>query len=1693
MGSPTDVTVEMPADVRARLEDLIDRGLYVQAYGSVKEYGPLTSWSGPEALIMAIRLASHLGSSSLSMRVSARAAKKYPTHPGVQYYHTFTVLEWRGPLPAWNRLVALGELSGATPEQQADLYALRAQVAGSLRDFQTAEHWLLKAEQLHPNDAWLAIQRTYLLEAQDRYAEALEAARQAMKLHPHPYYRPGVIAQAQALQYLNRDREALELLQEASLHLESSSVETLLFALQVEMQMTDEALKTLERYERLTPLRQKGTDEWLRAQRCRLMHLAGRPVEALQLAKSLEDEFHKAIAARLEDPQHQPKRVVLPVGFVRQNYKTCAPATLAALGRFWKSPTDHLQLVAEICYDGTPQQKQREWAEKNGWTVREFKLTWEAATALLDEGIPFALTTVDTANAHLQAVVGYDTIRGTLLLRDPYNPYLREVEAKVFLEHYASSGPRGFAMVPAGEAKRLQALTLPETGHYDLLYELERALARFEREQAIAVLKKLEALDSGHRLTWTARRSIAYLDGDLKENERSVDALRKLFPKDGNLLLSKLSFLRSGPRQEHIEFLASLCREKAPEPIFLQQLASELQTDARQEKEAERLLKKSLRGRPYEAVTMQVLADLRWQQRQIETAYDLYRFAASLEDKREEPVRALFAASRHLRRHHEMIAFLRDRFARFGRYSHLSLVTLFWAEVEMSETAQAFKHLVQALEWRPDDAELRCFAADVAARFGRYDEAQRHLAAARGRTREIDWRRTAAQVASMEGKRAVALTLWREVLQAEPMARDAHEAVLQLTAETEGPQALGQHLERLQKDFPYSIDLQQLVVGWWRRDDLVKAISAAEQLVESQPTSSWARRELADMLAESDQTERALQEAELALKMEPNVPYGYCIRGFVHRKMQRHKEAAADFKQALQLAVDNDYAMRSLLEGCADHAEKKIALEFIQQELLRQVTFGGGLLVFRELAHPILEPAQLLDFLRKAHHERPDLWQSWSALMLHLAFAGQLNEASQLANQATGRFSLSPRMWVDAAQIKRMQENSAEEIEHLEIAVKLNPGWQWSAQQLAEAYERVGDFWKARRVIEAAVVHQPLNGSLHELLAHFTWRTGDRDEALARLRKGLEIDPDMMWSWDQLRNWAKDRGYPGLAEETVRNLVANRSGEARSWLLLVQLLEGEETLAEREAAVEKALQLRPRSLWAHTTKVNLLLDSQRLQEALKACRPDVYAGDIPRDLLRLEARVERSLGNTAGAMTLLERLLEAHPDYLEGWRLKASWHGDADEYEKAAQAADKIARLDPMEPVAWGYKGIWELERGRKEAAINCFRKGYELSPGYSFAGYRLFDLLLEMGQTVAAAEVLHSLRKHTPGPGVLCRDISLAVAREERHRVMDLLARLAQAEEVQAHHLDLAWEVVSGAGLAEKGLLQLQKCIVEGSANAASAEKWMKLHVRKANWSRLYLIESQTVPQKLKEAALQVWLDAFSEEARNKEDNAVSRFVDYQYLKKCLSRFGEILQGNNDLWGAVIYALISIKNYRRAAKWISGWENRKGMELWMLANISLIAERMGDDAAASAAYAAGAKLARREPFAAHICCRAAIARALAGDATEASALLAKANLQDLDDYQKIYERVARLLIAAMTRPDYRVAECDKADLIELAGRRKFRPFDVRLFKRVVKTLGQRPACRWLGWELWWRRYWPVVVIVTLSLLVVEALHQAFE
>ncbi len=325
------------------------------------------------------------------------AWREDPADPEACFYRARTTLIRRGPLATWQFLERVGSLEAATDEVRADWLATHALALGGLRDFDAAEESLARAEGIAPGRAWLRVERASLFEMEDRYDDALMASREALELWP--WYRPAVQAFAYYLQLLDREREAVAFLIEASEKIGSGVILAQLANLQVEIGLHADALLSLDRFAELSPLMDAPTRRWLSCRRSDAAYQLGEFAAAASFAIESGDPFFLALAEKLKTPEADERRVRLGVGFVRQHHQNCVPATLTALARFWGREADQLEVAGKICYDGTPDHRERSWAEANGWSVREFTVTWDAAVSLLDRGVPFTLTTVETQSA----------------------------------------------------------------------------------------------------------------------------------------------------------------------------------------------------------------------------------------------------------------------------------------------------------------------------------------------------------------------------------------------------------------------------------------------------------------------------------------------------------------------------------------------------------------------------------------------------------------------------------------------------------------------------------------------------------------------------------------------------------------------------------------------------------------------------------------------------------------------------------------------------------------------------------------------------------------------------------------------------------------------------------------------------------------------------------------------------------------------------------------------------------------------------------------------------------------------------------------------------------------------------------------------------------------------------------------------
>jgi tetratricopeptide (TPR) repeat protein len=1658
-----------------------ERGQCVDALRVAESFAPLPEWSGVEGSILAARIAANVGAPRLASRMTVRAWHTDKTHPAAQLQWGFELTTRRGPLGLWLAMREWPKHREPTPAQQADLLALRGSMVADLRDFASAEELLNRAESLGTKHPWVHLQRSHLLQHQDRIEEALVVTKAAGALYPHPFYRPVVQVQAHLLQMLDRDDEAMQLLTEADAFLQSGSIAAQLFSMLAEHGRWQEAESALERYVVLSPLMESPLEKWVTSQRARIAYHLGKREDAARFAGNLDDEFHKNFAGKLAVAQEKEERVQLDVTFVRQHFKTCAPATLAAIGRYWRMPSEHLKLAEAMCYDGTPHWQQRQWAENNGWLVREFRVTLDGAISLLARGIPFAISTVEATSAHMQAVVGFDRVRGTLLLRDPGQPYIIEAPAEDFLKRYRAFGPHGMIFLPLAERARLDGFQLPDDAVYDQYHRLWLELIKHNRARAAEIVSQMEARFPDHELVWESRLDLAAYDANNTDQAKCLDQLLEKFPNSPARLLRRLGCLRDAPRDERIKFLEKACAGKEADPALFVELARALQGDARFLPDARRWLKRAFRFRPMDTNVISVRADLFWEDGKLEEATELYRFAANLEGFRENLYQSWFIACRRTRRSDEAMAHLQDRFARFGGRSEQPALTLAWAWREMEQPGRAREVLREAAQLRPSDGLLLLRAAALVARLGDIAEGDRLLEKAKGKVRENDWLRTAAEIAEYKLNLGEVLECFRKILKLEPFALDAHAGVARTLARLEGSAAALTHLRSACAEFPHHYGLQRMLVEWSRSAGPVAVETAARELLRVDPSDAWARRELAVALCNSNRNEEALPEAIEGARIEPRNTYSFSVLGYIYRGLQKSTEAHSEFRRAVELSADNTNAIHSLLELARTDKERRDELDFVEGELIRQVVQGDGLLAFLELARPLIEPEKLLKSLRLAHSERPDLWHGWSSLMSQLGQLGQLDEARDLARAATEKFPHLPRVWLDLATVYQWRNEPEEETKAAEHAFEMNPAWNKSTLALTGVLERRGKMEDARRVYERALQHCAEDAQLHAFHAHLLWRLREKEAAFTTLERALRIAPGYEWAWGLLADWSANCGEPERAAKFSRALTQESPGEMRVWLMLARVVNEPSAMSERLAAVDKALALDATATEARDFKAELLAYAERFDEAIKACEDGAAVCTVDVHMLRgRQAWVEAQRRQFPEALRLMRAVLAENTSYVWGWNQLAQWLIQQGATVDAADALEHLLRLRPRDPWVHRQLGYLRLKKDDRAGAEKAFAIALQLAPTDEYSARNLFDLQLKSDDLNGAAATLRVMETHQPGAPTLASEIFLHLRTNDRPASIRAFEKLCASPDPEEWPLDAATDAFKRAGRSDSAMKILKAALKQPSCNPQVGVAIVHLLIgQKKGFSAVRFFLGLNSGERQRRAAAPVV-------------QGLAEMKGKLFLRWLLWRRREVLARDDAAWGQVGYALSNFQRMKEVARWLSDWRKRQNVQPWMLFNLCLALRHLGryDEANELARYVLE-KWGHREGSA-DMRLFLAIEDALAGAIPEAAEHLKRVVVRENVAHDRELVALAKALVEFQQSPVAGRRKRFKAARLQLGERfSAWRLLHVmkdirRTFRRsgnvFVREGGGWPARLWFGWKLNWQ--WLLVPLAPLAIAV---------
>lgn len=1336
-----------PNSLLQQAEEFYERCLYVSAFRAAESLGKLGKWPGVRGRLIAGRLAYQLGRAGWGTTLHQLAFREYPNEPSAIYYGALAARSRRGPLRAWLEFRHVDLPSTRTDEQQADWLAYKGSLLASLRDFDRAQEFLSQSLALYPRSAWNHLVQADLCRHRDQRDEAIVNCRKALELHAS--YRPAIQTLAELLLEANRDEEAYALLKNALASTESPLLIAQLILLCQELEKYDETLELLDQYQALAILTPtKPLESWINMMRARALYLSGRYEEAIPCARKANIDYCTHFAERLEETlraQIDPKtcRIRIPVSFVRQNRSTCAPATLAALSDYWQKPIKHEEIAERICYDGTLGHDERRWATENGFVAREFCITGQAAHDLINAGIPFSLTTLTATSGHLQAVVGYDSIGEDLLIRDPSSRSLVEATTGKLLEYYASSGPRGMIMIPQEQAARLDAINLPEAELYDLQYEIDLALSEHRRDDAMAILEKMQQQSPDHRLTLQGEFSLKRYDGNNHDCLRITQKLLERYPKDLRLVLNRLDYCREfGSRAERIELLQNALTDFGPAVRLKTMLAEEYLEDAREYRRAESELRWLLRWASRDSYAISLYSQLAWRRQRYSDSVELIRIAACNEEKTESYAQAFFNTAIRCHETQSALVWLKERHVQWGKQNSGPSLTLVWAYEVVKDIPACLTTLREVIQWRPEDGYLLCNAAIYFDRYGEHEEARRCLETAVGKVHAGVWIRTRATLALNEGELVQARQWFEELLTLSPSDGQTLDTLLDLDLQLESADKGEQRLRSLLAQWPQNTQLQERLVTWLRqfRPDAIQ--SELEKALTNDPNNAWLHREAAIAAIQRSDIETAQKHVQICLELEPNLYRNWCLLGQINFELGNRQGTREAAIHSLKLWIDNNWAMNLLISTCRTEEEFAQDFGFLLEQLRTQATLGDGILSYHKLVTSRRDAQQVLADMREAHMARPELWQSWSALIKQYLYVGMKNEAFELGKKFTERFPFSIESWLEYATVCFELEKTEVQREALERALQINPTSSEIARQLSDLHLAREDVSKAIEILRKSLAANPRDAVLHGYLAEIQWNQNQKEDAIESMRKAVTLYPGYTWAWDHFGKWCLEMQREDLAFNIARSLLSSKLTETWGYVRTAEMHLRWERPHQAYSVAQEGLSHDPLDGRLNEIYARALYLSDETQKALAACRPSVFKNEIPPELMFLESEIEFQRGNIKEAIERQSLALNVDPGNYGQWRTLLDWTEEHRNIEEHFELCEKFVALFPADAVAHGFHASALHKLKPTESLNECideYQTALRFDPTYSFAAFELFLLYLKAGRHADAEQLFHS------------------------------------------------------------------------------------------------------------------------------------------------------------------------------------------------------------------------------------------------------------------------------------------------------------------------------------------------------------------
>jgi tetratricopeptide (TPR) repeat protein len=1320
----SDITSEpkLETPIADLIKDLCKVGLYLDALTKAEsEWGPINSWDSPEKVLIAIRLYMNLGGDRKSDALLLTLWRKDKHCPDLLNRVLFYKLNKLGPILANEFLKEHEQIILTVEKYKPDLLGFKSIIQKIFKNFSKADNLLDKGIIIDPSNSWLTSLKIQLLNEQLGSDGAKEQAEKHFDAYPSPYnlrVLSNIITKADGVSAsIDFYEKHINRYQSANVWLEFAQ----LLASNHDWPKCEYAIK---QFESTRIIKDKCEEQFLLSWKGQIAIHYQNIDKAIDILSSHKGSYWKVVTENLKQSKGTLNRKIIDVPFLKQEHMTCAPTTLAALCQYWGKDFNSKDIADKICFDGTPDRKERQWLRDNDFHFREFELESDLAYSLIEHDIPFALVTTHGFSAHIQAIIGFNKQVGTLYVMDPSYSIMQEILTKETIESEAYSGARCIAFVPSEKSYLLSPFNFPASELYTLWDTYSNAEEKNDYITAKTALSSLITIDPDHRITLSAERNFAVWNN---ETTKILELNNKLLDKYANeslLLNSKYYCLRDlGKRDEGLTLLSDYLDSNVSLDLLGTLFGQIYDTNAHEALTIKSLSQLKALG-SYSAHSHWSIANYYWSQQSFEIATEHYLYAYCLDETSSIYIESYFKASRYLKKETESIEFLMDRFNKYKIRSAMPAISLFKAYELLDQEHIGIDYLFEALNIHPDDTDLINYLSNKLIERGlieRFESIENQI---KPYIDSKNFKELIARKNEKLGEFELALFFFEDSFNENPFIHTYADSYFGLLFKRGDTAKIDIIIEGLYNNNSQNTQVLDYIADW--HSDPIFQENILTKFVELRPDYGVIRRQLIDVRLKLGMFEQALSQAQQTCEniVGEHINESYLAKCYL--KLGNFDETKRISNQVLAINVDNDLAFTSLMEASVTKEEKEISLAFVFTEIKKQIIFGNSVWNFWFDAKSILSQEQLKEFVDYLLAEQTHLWYTYSLSAKYFEQYGNLTKAKELLLEGQSKFPLTPRLYSDLGQLYELEGNIAQSIEANSQALVMNPAWIDVTKRLSEILANHEDNQTAIEVINKGIKHNPNDGGLYGYLADLLIKEGQNKAAKEALKNAVKHNTDYRWAWNQLINLSEEQGESQLPFDLATELAHQSPYLPHVWRDLAYVTDDH---LEKLSLYDKSLKCDLYFVPTYQDKAQYYVKKGKYKEALNVFEHTPWEQDLPLELTIQKVDLFIEIGQKEQAIETLKKVLFNAHGYAYLWKKLFDLLEDVGNKEDFIESCHKGIEQNRHDPDVLCYAGENLLKHGNKiekEKAQAYLKRAFDLSPNEQYIVLTYVDCLIE-------------------------------------------------------------------------------------------------------------------------------------------------------------------------------------------------------------------------------------------------------------------------------------------------------------------------------------------------------------------------------